>query len=49
MIKLRLKFEGCKFCLEANQVENKIIFFKTSNTDTDSLRENQEEFLKIID
>ena len=46
VIKYRLKCEGQKFCLEANQLEERIIFLEITNTEKGHLSENHKEFLK---
>ena len=44
--KRKLKFENYKSCLEAAQLENKIIYLE-KKTDIDSIKKNYQEFAKI--
>ena len=48
VIKRKLKFEDYKNCLEAAQIENKINNLEKNKIDVDSLKEDQKEFVKII-
>ena len=45
--KRKLKFENYKNCLEATQLENKIIYLEKNKTDIDSIKKNHQEFVKI--
>ena len=45
VIKRKLKFEDCKNCSEATQIENKISHIEKNKISADSL-EDQKEFLK---
>ena len=45
-IKRKLKFEDYKNCLEAAQMENKINHLEKNKIDVDSLKEDQEEFIR---
>ena len=45
IIKIKLKFENYKNCLEATQLENKINYLE-NKIDIDSIKENHKEFLK---
>ena len=45
-IKRKLKFEDYKHCLEATQLENKIIRLEKNNLNVDNLRKNHKEFIK---
>ena len=44
--KKQLKFEGYKHCLEATQLENKIILQGKNRVNVDSLKVNHKEFIK---
>ena len=46
IIKTKLKFEECKHCLEATQLENEINQLEKNKFDVDSLRKNHKEFIK---
>ena len=48
VIKRKLKFQDYKNCLEAAQLERKINYLIKKEIDIDSLKEDQKEFLKII-
>ena len=48
VIKRKLKFQNYKNCLEAAQIENKIIHEEKNKVDVDSLKEDQKEFIKTI-
>ena len=48
VIKRKLKFQDYKNCLEAAQLERKINYLIKKDIDIDSLKEDQKEFLKII-
>ena len=39
VIKIKLKFENYKNCLEATQLENKINYLETNKIDIDSIKE----------
>ena len=45
VIKLKLKFEDYKHCLEATQFENKTNQLGKNKVDVNSLRENHKEFI----
>ena len=45
IIKIKIKFENYKNCLEATQLENKINYLE-NKIDIDSIKENHKEFLK---
>ena len=45
--KRKLKFENYKNCLEATQLENKIIYLEKNKTDIESIKKNHQEFAKI--
>ena len=47
-IKRNLKFQDCKHCLEASQLEYEINQLEKNKRDMDSLRENHKEFIKTI-
>ena len=38
VIKRKLKFESCKNCLEANQLDNEINYLEKNETNVDSLK-----------
>ena len=46
VIKRKLKFEDDKNCLEATQLQNKIIHLEKNETDVDSLKRDNKEFIK---
>ena len=46
VIKIKLKFENHKICLEATQVENKANNQEKNKTDIDPIKENHKEFIK---
>ena len=46
VIKLKVKFEGYKNCLESTQPETKKNQLKKNKVNADSLRENHKEFMK---
>ena len=46
VIKRKLKFEDYQNCLEAAQMANKINHVEKNKFDTDSLKEDQKEFIK---
>ena len=41
----KLKFENCKNCLEATQLENKINHLEKNKTDINNFKENHKEFI----
>ena len=45
-VKKNLKFETYKYCLEANQLENKINLLEKHKTDVSILREDHKQFIK---
>ena len=47
-IKRNLKFQDCKHCLEASQIEYEINQLEKNKRDVDNLRENHKEFIKTI-
>ena len=46
VIKRKLKFESCKICLEATQLENKINHLEKNKINKDSLKQNYKEFMR---
>ena len=48
VIKRKLKYEDYENCLDAVQIENKINHLVKNKIDVDSLKEDQKEFIKII-
>ena len=46
VIKRKLKFESCKICLEATQLENKINDLEKNRINKDSLKQNYKEFMR---
>ena len=46
IIKLKLKFENYKNCLEATQIENKINHQENNKTDVDQIKKSHKEFIK---
>ena len=44
--KKKLKFENCKICFEATQLENKINHLEKNQIDVDSLTKYHKEFIK---
>ena len=42
----KIKFEDCKHCIEAIQLENEINQPVTNKFDVESIRENHKEFIK---
>ena len=46
VIKRKLKFESCKICLEATQLENKINDLEKNKINKDSLKQNYKEFMR---
>ena len=46
VLKIKLKFEDYKNCLEAAQIENKINHLEKNIIDVDSLKEDQKEFVE---
>ena len=46
VITRKLKFENCKNCLEATQLEKKINRLEKNNINIDSTKENHKEFIK---
>ena len=46
IIKEKLKFQDNKNCLEAAQIEKKIINLEKNNIDVDSIKTDQKEFMK---
>ena len=44
--KNKLKFEECKHCLEATQLENEINQLEKNKFDVDNLRKNHKKFIK---
>ena len=46
VITRKLKFENCKSCLEATQLEKKINRLEKNNINIDSTKENHKEFIK---
>ena len=42
----KLKFENCKYCLEATQLGYKIIYLEKNKTKIDSIKINHREFIK---
>ena len=47
VIKIKLKFEDYKNCLEATQLENNISYLEKNETDIDSFKNDHKEFIKI--
>ena len=47
-IKRKLKFEDYKNCLEEAQLEYEINYLQKSKFEVDSLKEDQKEFIKIL-
>ena len=45
-IKIKLKFEDYKNCLELDQAENKMNHLEENKVDADSLKEDRKEFIK---
>ena len=48
IIKRKPKFENYKNCLEATQLVNKINYLEKNKIDIDSLKKDQQEFIKTI-
>ena len=46
VIKRKLKFEDCKNCLEATQLENKINYFEKNEVEVESLKKDHKELMK---
>ena len=46
VIKRKLKFENYKNCLEATELENKIIYLEKIKINVDSLKENHKQFIR---
>ena len=46
IIKRKIKFENCKNCLEATQLENKIKYLEKNKTNVDILKRNHKEFIR---
>ena len=44
--KRKLKFEDCKNCLEATQLENKMNYLERNDVDVNSLKKCHKEFMK---
>ena len=48
VIKRKLKFENYKNCLEATQRDNKVNYIEKNETNIDSLKKDQRDFIKTI-
>ena len=48
VIKRKLKFENYKNCLEATQRDNKVNYIEKKETNIDSLKKDQRDFIKTI-
>ena len=46
IIKRKIKFENCKNCLEATQLENKIKYLEKNKTNVGILKRNHKEFIR---
>ena len=46
VIKCKLKFEDCKFCLQASEIENKIAVLEDHNCNVEEVKQDHEKFLK---